>query len=904
VSITVPSSAPRSDEFYYVILSAWDNNGSYNQIGFADDYGIWGLSYSWTTGPLDNLTYNYSPNALALSLGVTYTFYITTQSGVTSFAAYQSSNLVWSLDAPTGGDYLVLSYLYSGVYDYTDYEEVWQTSTPGGSPAFDFYFYNNYWTSTNGTSIAATWTPFYANAPDEVPDGVTVVISGNSVLVKNPRERWPMFHHDLWHNGYSTSTAPNTNQTLWTYTTGGGVSSSPAVAGGFVYVGSADNRTYALNATTGALIWSFTTGSWVRSSPAVAGGVVYVGSCDNRTYALNATTGAQVWSFTTGSWVESSPAVAGGVVYVGSDDGNVYALNATTGALIWSFTTGSYVMSSPAVAGGVVYVGSYWADNVYALNATTGALIWSYTTGSYVYSSPAVAGGFVYVGSADNRTYALNATTGAQVWSFTTGNSVVSSPAVAGGVVYVASFDGKVYALNATTGALIWSYTTGSYVYSSPAVAGGFVYVGSTNGNFYALNATTGAYIWSYTTGGVVDSSPAVAGGKVYVGSNDGNVYAFGVHDVAVTNVAPSKTVVGQGFSASINVTAANQGSYTETFNVTAYCNLTGYTQPPGLVGYWKLDEGSGTTAYDSSGYNNHGIIYGASWTSGKVNSALSFDGVDDYVDCGTDPSLMPTTAITLETWFKASDVNTYATIVSTFYYEGYFLRINPNAGIEFAPGICYSPPGTIQPGVWYHVVGTFDGTSKIYVNGKLVSSQGAGYLAYTGQSLRIGNNPTTGFWFNGIIDEVKIYNRALSAEEIWAEYTRTGGRFSIQTQSVTLEAGASAPVTFTWNTTGFAYGNYTISAYAWPVPGETDTADNNCTCSVPVHVGVPGDVSGTTPGVYDGIVNMKDIAYLVSLFQTKPSKPPWYPNADVNNDGVVDMKDIAIAVYYFNQHE
>jgi hypothetical protein len=46
VSITVPSSAPRSDEFYYVILSAWDNNGSYNQIGFADDYGIWGLSYS------------------------------------------------------------------------------------------------------------------------------------------------------------------------------------------------------------------------------------------------------------------------------------------------------------------------------------------------------------------------------------------------------------------------------------------------------------------------------------------------------------------------------------------------------------------------------------------------------------------------------------------------------------------------------------------------------------------------------------------------------------------------------------------------------------------------------------------------------------------------------------------
>jgi len=120
----------------------------------------------------------------------------------------------------------------------------------------------------------------------------------------------------------------------------------------------------------------------------------------------------------------------------------------------------------------------------------------------------------------------------------------------------------------------------------------------------------------------------------------------------------------------------------------------------------------------------------------------------------------------------------------------------------------------------------------------------------------------------------------------------------------ITLSSGNSTTEVFPWNTTDFAYDDYAIWAYAWPVPGETDTADNNCTCGFPVHVGVPGDVSGTTPGAYDGITNMKDIAYLVSLFQTKPTKPPWYPNADVNNDGVVDMKDIAIAVYYFNQHE
>ena len=123
------------------------------------------------------------------------------------------------------------------------------------------------------------------------------------------------------------------------------------------------------------------------------------------------------------------------------------------------------------------------------------------------------------------------------------------------------------------------------------------------------------------------------------------------------------------------------------------------------------------------------------------------------------------------------------------------------------------------------------------------------------------------------------------------------------QTQ-LTLASGNFTTITLTWNTTGFDYGNYTMSAYAWPVPSEINTSTNNFICPVTVHVGVPGDVSSTVPGIYDEKVNMKDIAYLVSLFQTKPNKPNWNPNADVNNDGVVDMKDIAIAVYYFNQHE
>ncbi len=126
---------------------------------------------------------------------------------------------------------------------------------------------------------------------------------------------WPMFHHDLSHTGYSTSTGPNTNEVLWSYTAGGHIVSSPAVVGGKLYVGSWDSKIYCLDASTGDFIWSFTTGNFVHSSPAVADGRVYFGSEDRKIYCLNALSGDFTWSYTTGSIVISSPAVADGKVY-------------------------------------------------------------------------------------------------------------------------------------------------------------------------------------------------------------------------------------------------------------------------------------------------------------------------------------------------------------------------------------------------------------------------------------------------------------------------------------------------------------------------------------------------------------------------------------------------------------
>jgi hypothetical protein len=256
----------------------------------------------------------------------------------------------------------------------------------------------------------------------------------------------------------------------------------------------------------------------------------------------------------------------------------------------------------------------------------------------------------------------------------------------------------KVYCLNASTGGYMWDYTTAGEVLSSPAVADGKVYVGSNDNKLYCLNASTGALIWSYTTGNYVWSSPAVAEGNVYVGSYDGKVYAFGpVRDVAVTNITPSKTVIGQGYNMSVNVTVENQGDFTETFNVTVYV--------------------------------------------------------------------------------RAPDTN-----------------------------------GT-----------------------------------------------------------------------------------SIASRAINLESRISTTFTFAWNTEGFTKTDYIISAYAWPVPGETDEADNVLTGGS-VYIGVPGDVDGSR------IVNMLDLYNIAIAFGATVGQPNYVPNYDIEDNGIINMLDLYIAAIHFGQ--
>jgi outer membrane protein assembly factor BamB len=153
---------------------------------------------------------------------------------------------------------------------------------------------------------------------------LVALIPANTAQAQLADAPWPMFGRNLQHTSKSPYNGPEVPVLKWGLTTGDEVGSSLAIGtDGTIYVGSSDNKLYAITAG-GSWKWSFTTGGAVSSSPAVGDdGIIYVGSYDSDLYAINPDRTLK-WSYTTGGPVESSPAIgADGTIYVGSNDNNL-----------------------------------------------------------------------------------------------------------------------------------------------------------------------------------------------------------------------------------------------------------------------------------------------------------------------------------------------------------------------------------------------------------------------------------------------------------------------------------------------------------------------------------------------------------------------------------------------------
>lgn len=219
-----------------------------------------------------------------------------------------------------------------------------------------------------------------------------------------------------------------------------------------------------------------------------------------------------------------------------------------------------------------------------------------------------------------------------------------------------------------------------------------------------------------------------------------------------------------------------------------------GYNVTNGLVGHWAMDDGSGTTAVDFSGNGNDGtFVNSPTWTTGKLDGALSFVAANtDYVSVPDNTSLRPTTW-TLSAWVKLNSLpgagNVYPIFMKQGHAAGYgaygFSVDDLFCSQSFGGGFQDSVGGqagtcagfTVSTGVWYHVATTWDGTDlHLYVDGVLVDSNlGSGLTPANnaGYPVSIGKFLGT-YYMDGVIDDARIYDRPLSDTEISQLYLHT----------------------------------------------------------------------------------------------------------------------------------
>ena len=212
---------------------------------------------------------------------------------------------------------------------------------------------------------------------------------------------------------------------------------------------------------------------------------------------------------------------------------------------------------------------------------------------------------------------------------------------------------------------------------------------------------------------------------------------------------------------------------------------------PETAVGIWLFDDGSGNIAEDSSGKGNDGKIEkGPKWVDGKFGKALEFDGKDDYVYV-SDPgksSLDLTKSLTIMAWIKPVQhpqgnviVNKRAPVAPC----NYTLRLADGTNGEFDfwynsgswQGYTTTTGAMVKDGTWYHIASTYtsgEGENvKVYVNGKEVEGKwtagdGKGELVANDEDFNIGGRDYTGTrWFEGLIDEVAVFNEVLTKDDI-----------------------------------------------------------------------------------------------------------------------------------------
>jgi hypothetical protein len=322
---------------------------------------------------------------------------------------------------------------------------------------------------------------------------------------------------------------------------------------------------------------------------------------------------------------------------------------------------------------------------------------------------------------------------------------------------------------------------------------------------------------------------------------------------------------------------------------------------PPGLVGAWGFDETSGTTAADQSGKGNNGTVANGIWvTGGKFNGALSFNGSSSMVTVADSATLDLTTGMTLEAWLRPSVVGNWQTAIvkeqpGNLVYGMYSsTNLNrPEAEVNIGGTKVVNGTTTLPSGAWSHLAATYDGANiRLYLNGAQVAQVAqTGTIGTSTGALRIGGNSIWGERFNGLIDEVRVYNRALSAGEVQADMSRSVvadttaptviGRLPA-TGATGVNVGTSPKATFSepMNSGSITTSTFQLKDSANAVVPATvtyDSATNSATLTPQAALQYGATYTVTVKGGAGGVKDLADNALAADVswsFSTEASPP------------------------------
>ena len=241
----------------------------------------------------------------------------------------------------------------------------------------------------------------------------------------------------------------------------------------------------------------------------------------------------------------------------------------------------------------------------------------------------------------------------------------------------------------------------------------------------------------------------------------------------------------GENFKGLIDEVRVHSRALTST-EIQAIFQQDSAVRESGLLAHWKFDEGKGTTASDSSGTGNVGtLLNGPLWAPGKVGGALYFDGINDNVTVPDSNSLHLSNAFSLSAWVNpASPLTDWSAVLvkNSKYYlyasvGGYCGDGSPFAGFSTSTINAVCQPSPLPANTWTHLTLTYNGSVlTLYRNGLAVATASiSGAASFTTETLQIGGSKF-GEYFKGLIDEVRIYNRPLTATEIQAVFLQDSG--------------------------------------------------------------------------------------------------------------------------------